>query len=181
MYLAIDIETTGLDPEQDQVLEIGAVLDYDMGILDCPSFEMPVKHDRVSGSPYAMVMNSELLARISKGEGMTLAHIGEEFDKWLRGWLPQHPSPVTLLGKNVGTFDWQFLKRLPGFPVDLISHRFLDVGSLYSTRTGMKSQSSLAADLAEQIGIPGEPHEALYDARVSLALARKKWSENELR
>jgi hypothetical protein len=43
----------------------------------------------------------------------------------------------------------------------------------------MQSQSELEADLAEELMIPGKPHEALYDAFVSLALARAAWEKTD--
>jgi len=179
MYLAIDIETTGLDPEKHQVLEIGAVM-YQPGkaIMECPTFRALIEHDEYRGSAVALAMNHRLLQEIADVGGGTPGSASNKFRLWLFRHLPKD-AKVHLLGKNVGSFDLQFLKRLPYWPVHQIHYRCLDVGSLWATPEGMKSQAELEAILAEDYNIPGEPHEALYDARVSLALAIFKWEHEE--
>lgn len=175
MYASIDIETTGLDPETCQVLEIAVVLDdRSKRVVDCPAYCTPVRHRQITGSPYALCMNSELLGKIAASEGEWIHVVGSSLRKWLNG-RGADKRIITPLGKNIGSFDWQFLKRIPEFPTELFGYRMLDIGSLYATADGMRGQDDLCDRLAEEFGIPGKPHEALYDARVSLALARAKW------
>ena len=51
-YVSIDIETTGLDPETCQILEIGAVFDnWTLPIRDLPTFHCYVVHKQIVGSP----------------------------------------------------------------------------------------------------------------------------------
>ena len=178
MYLSIDIETTGLKPECHQVLEVAAVLDWDRPLMECPTFHSVINPgDMMSGSPYALAMNADLLRQISRGDCEKPLSFTDRFTNWLQSNGVSMDNKVTLLGKNVGTFDWQFLRRMPSFPTAYVNYRFLDVGSLYATREGISGQDALADALAEELDIPGQPHEALYDARVSLALARAKWGE----
>lgn len=64
-YVSIDIETTGLDPATCQTLEIGAVLDdWKTPINQLPRFRRVLAYEHVTGSPYAMAMNTGLLKMI---------------------------------------------------------------------------------------------------------------------
>ena len=61
-YVSIDIETTGLDSEHCQTLEVGAVLDdWKLPIDQLPRFRRVLTYDTVSGNPYAMALNANLL------------------------------------------------------------------------------------------------------------------------
>jgi hypothetical protein len=119
-------------------------------------------------------MNHKLLKKIADGEGTSPEGAVCDFRLWLFELLPSGDR-VNLLGKNVGSFDLQFLKRLPRWPTHRIHYRCLDVGSMWATSDGMESQSELEATFSKDFGITGSLHEALYDARVSLALAKFKW------
>lgn len=187
MYIAIDIETTGLDPENDQVLEFAAVLQSRGNVLDCPYFQKKIWWTRLNGSPFALNLNSRLL------EGMIAVTppFGPESDwclpndlgKLFRKWLSdQEPWSGTLfpVGKNYASFDRQFLYRMKGWPKEMFGHRTLDVGSLYADTLGIRSQKELVETYGP-FNIPGDAHEALYDARVSLELALLKLLSNEKR
>lgn len=178
-YVAIDIETTGLDPETCQVLEIGAVIhDPDKPLRECPTFRVCVKHEVITGTPRALQMNARLIEEIANGGGEWESNACGRFQKWLGSHLPVGDlteNYLHALGKNVGTFDLVFLNKISTWPKWLFHYRSLDVGSMYAGPGGMQSQSDLEARLAKELMIPGNPHEALYDAFVSLALARASW------
>lgn len=70
-----DIETTGLNPDKDQILEIGCVID-DLESLgtdaEIPAPKLPHFHcyvmpsdDVISGNPIALSMNAEIIAKIA--------------------------------------------------------------------------------------------------------------------
>lgn len=66
-YVSIDIETTGLDPENCQVLSIGAVIEdtnNQVPIEDLPSFHVAILRQRIEGEPYALNMNRDLIQDI---------------------------------------------------------------------------------------------------------------------
>ena len=68
-YVSIDIETTGLNPENCQVLEIGAVIDDGTTpIEDCPTFHCYVDHGLILGEPFAVSMHPTILRRIATHE-----------------------------------------------------------------------------------------------------------------
>lgn len=169
-YVAIDIETTGLDPEHHQILEFAAVAwtsDAPVQDLPCMAYVVEPVGDIV-GSPYALSMNKRLLDLISKGHCQPLSRILYEFRVFLEfsGVTPN--NKVHLVGANVGSFDLQFLKLDSNWPKDLIHYRNFEVGSAYATKKGIPSLSRfLVPD-----GLTGSTHEALYDARLALHYAR---------
>ena len=176
-YIAIDIETTGTDEERHQVLEIAAVYNQQgVDVMSCPHFQALVDPGEIVGTPYALNMNARIVSRLAKGEGTRPDVVMYRLMCWVeairRNFAVRH---FHLIGKNIGKFDYQFLKRIPNWREDYFSHRHLEVGSLFSTPGGMDSQSDLYAALAEDAKIEGSPHRALYDARVSLELARRFW------
>lgn len=129
LYVSIDVETTGLDPETCQVIEFAAVLADTTGhVYD--TFHRYVLHEHYHGEPYALSMHAGIF-RILADKGASLQawghNIGVEFALWLR----QHvEGRVFAAGKNFGAFDLQFLKKMPGF-AGLFHHRTLDPTMLY--------------------------------------------------
>jgi oligoribonuclease (3'-5' exoribonuclease) len=178
-YLAIDLETSGLDKKNHQILEIGAVFnDPSLPLLECPTFQSLVSHENISGTPFALEMNQDLIARIADGEGDPLEEVLESLATWVRGLTIEYKvERVHPLGKNVAGFDMPFLNEADQWDILASSfhYRCLDVGSLFATPNGISSQSALLEQVALDEEIPGEPHTALFDARVSLGLARQFW------
>lgn len=62
--ISIDIETTGLNYEDCQILEIGAIMfDTNLGIdqlSSSPKYKCVVNHNKISGESYAINMNSRI-------------------------------------------------------------------------------------------------------------------------
>lgn len=66
-YISIDIETTGLDPENCQILSIGAVIEDTLKQFPfeyLPKFHAVIKRENVSGSIFALNMNRDLIQAI---------------------------------------------------------------------------------------------------------------------
>jgi hypothetical protein len=123
-------------------------------------------------------MNARLLKEIADGGGEWEDDMGERFHNWLKAHLPigdRTENYIHALGKNVGTFDLVFLNKIGWWPTRLFHYRSLDVGSMYALPDGISAQGELGCEIVDDLSIPGEPHEALYDAFVSLALARDFW------
>jgi hypothetical protein len=137
IYVSIDIETTGLDPETCQILQVGAVIE-DTRILkqveDLPRFQCIIEHQSISGSPFALNMNRELLQKIGeleRADREDRAEIRKKYNiiplnlvaRSIRMWLEangingEQSSPVSInvAGKNFASFDKQFLQRLPSW------------------------------------------------------------------
>jgi oligoribonuclease len=147
-YLSLDIETTGLDPQTCDIIEIGAVVDD----LNLPEEESrPIFHVYVlpnekvyHGDPFALSMHPVIFQRIAKREQpfvylhpTEVAHAFEQFiDEHFRG--ADGNIRVTVAGKNVGSFDLPFLRRLPYWQEVIgskIRHRYFDPGSMYYSPT----------------------------------------------
>lgn len=63
-YISIDVETTGLDPENCQILSIGAVIEDTLNQLpfeDLPKFHAVIKRESVYGSIFALNLNKDLI------------------------------------------------------------------------------------------------------------------------
>lgn len=64
-YVSVDIETTGLDRENDQILSIGAVIEDTNNILpleDLPQIHIVIMRERIGGSLFAINMHKNLIA-----------------------------------------------------------------------------------------------------------------------
>ena len=66
-YISLDLEATGLDPVNDKILSIGAIIEdtnkklpYD----ELPKFHAIIRHHRISGSPFAINMNKDIIDKM---------------------------------------------------------------------------------------------------------------------
>lgn len=132
-FIVIDIETTGINTTEDDVLSISAVIEDTKElkpIEELPTFNYAILHDRITGSPFALNMNKELIAKISNRLTEIASNkpytecdinftypaiIADAFHSWLFknnvGYETQ-----TYAGKNIASFDIPFLKnRIPGW------------------------------------------------------------------
>lgn len=68
IYISCDIETSGLDPENCDILSIGAIIE-DTGkklpLEEIPKFHCGIIHHQIKGSPFALNMNMDLINNIS--------------------------------------------------------------------------------------------------------------------
>lgn len=154
-YLAIDIETTGLDITKAQVLEVGLV--YDDGISsikDLKKARFIFKPENDYYEFYAMSMHSELLKEIAKGDTVVL--------KDALYWFVEEElqlSKVTFAGKNISGFDLPILKN-NNFKLPKYSHRMIDVGSMYFHKFGYVPSLQ---EINTLIGYKEVSHTALED------------------
>jgi len=66
-YVSIDIETTGLDPENNQILSVAAIIEDTNNPLpfdEVPKFHVAIKRENISGSMFAINMNRDLVESI---------------------------------------------------------------------------------------------------------------------
>lgn len=178
-YISIDIETTGLDPELDQVLSIAAVLDTtelrDLTVTELPFFHRMIRHDRYHGNPIALAMNAELLRKIGEaGEGHLTLRTDEVFDTFCL-FLREHEwtgMRIVAAGKNFASFDRQFLNRLDWRFKRLFHHRSLDPGSMFVNSGDEVPPSTEECGNRANLAKNDKPHDALEDARFVVRLVR---------
>lgn len=141
-YVSIDLETTGLDPDKCQILEIGAVIeDWTKPPEQLARFHCYVVHDQIKGEPYALSMHAEILRRIAEQgkhpEFLFLKpfQVGRQFAIWLTGH-GLNPECVLAGGKNFAGFDRNFLYKLSDYDTPFkgevrFHHRSIDPCMLY--------------------------------------------------
>jgi oligoribonuclease len=176
-YLSIDIETTGLNPETCQILEVGAVYDdWARPVSQLPTFSRYITHRNIVGEPYALSMHGAILRQIAQPNRETCCS-PEDFTDVFIGWLLDacgwdRSKSLTPAGKNFASFDRPFLERLPGFKKRVrLHHRTLDPTTLFWKADDEKLPDS--KQCMERAGIPGEvAHTALEDAVAVVKLIR---------
>lgn len=145
IYVSIDIETCGLDWNEDSVLEFGAVLEDTKSKIPLdllPKFSRILEQEKYIGSPYALSLHKEIFDELAKKKSERTEKIipnnqlGKEFRNWLIDWGFEHkitePLMINVAGKNFGTFDMRFLERIPGFKENVwFNHRIIDPGVLF--------------------------------------------------
>jgi len=185
-YVSIDIETTGLDPNTCQILEIGAVIDdWETPVDELPTFHCYVDNGQITGSPYALSMHPTILRRIAiKEEGYQYL-VPDDVPVTFLGWLMDkkvNPGlcPITCAGKNFAGFDRQFLERLTYWK-DCVptNYRSIAPGSMYwNPREDMNGPPATETCM-ERAGIQGPvTHAAVEDAIVVVKLIRAHFKDS---
>lgn len=162
--LSVDIETTGLDPDHCQILEIGAVL-FDTDTYEVlGTFERLVRPSGMcTGEPYAIAMNGKLFYRLANGEGVHLWEATTQLQKWLHEHQVYHK--ITICGKNFASFDSKFLDKCSHWRSIPKSHRVLDISSMYYNPDIHDERLPSTEECKTIAGLPGEvAHTALADA-----------------
>jgi hypothetical protein len=194
-YVSIDIETTGLDPETCEILEVAAIIDTDpmIPIDSLPTFRFRFVKDTYQGEPFAFSMHKELLKDLAMNPVTGPAddwgniygrpfNFSTDFSRWLNKWRVD-PLSFVVAGKNFANFDAAFLKKLAGIPERVRwHHRVLDPGNMFVLPSDRTVPST--DECCERAGInphdfQGSAHTAIYDAKLVVALIRKGFENNE--
>jgi oligoribonuclease len=181
-FVSIDIETTGLDPNTSQILEIGAVVEdteNQLPLEELPVFHAYLIHKQIWGDAFALSMNYTILRKIANWASDTSGTKYADPDQvggWMHAWLEKNgidPYRVTAAGKNFGSFDLQFIKMLPSFSNFVkFNHRSIDPAILYWRKGDEKLPDSKTC--YERAGIDKEvAHTAVADALGVVELIRK--------
>lgn len=194
-YLALDIETTGLDPHNNQIIEFGCILDdLESPIERLPRLEFLVVSSQYTCDPYCCILHTRLWSLLNEAkhlveelwdlglssleqtfkDGVTrLVTLPEYIPELLGNWTDT--KKLTIAGKNAANFDIPFLQRANHTAWNKLgfSHRVLDPGSMYSNP--VDGIPSLPAIL-QTIGItPTQEHRTIGDCLDVIKVVRTKW------
>ncbi len=191
-FASIDIETTGLDSETCDIVEFGAVLDdtsNEQLVSELPRFHAYMVKERYRGEPYALSMHPAIFKRIATREPGFMYVKPDALAMHFMNFLIQNgygkrdsegtiAMPVSLIaaGKNFGSFDLQFLKKLDNWTSFVkVAHRCVDPCMLFA-----RSDDQRLPDMKtclERAGLPGQvDHTAVSDAEQVVRLLRKAWN-----
>lgn len=191
-YVAIDLETTGLDPRDHQVLQAALVVEDtaapDVPVEALPTFECLVSHDYYVGEATALALNREVLAALDPrgwrfDGGVTTTHLRGRRVEVLDGgawearavrWLAERgfsgTQRATAAGQNAASFDLRFLRGPLALAFDF---RVLDLASLFYDPARPRLPS--LAEVKQRVGIATPVlHDALEDARDVLRVLRAR-------
>lgn len=190
-YIVIDIETTGTDPNKNQILELGAIFEdtnTKLPIEEIPKFKCIIEHQNYIGSAYAINMNQRIFKIISDYKSIknhieqanfrTLHNILTphfavmKFAEWVQSVYFQNndnnlkfTDNINIAGKNYGVFDKLFLDNLEYWKQTInCERRFIDPAILF---TDWKNDSRLPSldQCLERANIKRQvTHNALEDA-----------------
>lgn len=132
-YISLDIETTGLDKKKCQVLEVAAVYDDLVSpISELPTQSWWVDWPLLKGEPTAFAMHaaSGLLQEYAVARRLDSEHVMPGLFEFVNK-CGLDPTRLQLAGKNVLSFDWPFLERLPYGNIIKPRHRAYDPGQMF--------------------------------------------------
>lgn len=203
-YISLDLETTGLDEEVNQIVEVGAVFDTRGGpaTVECrslPKFRAVLILKELVTNPYCANLHASLWAemlkatvgihtdRFSPNNIFTYYVLPQDFEEVFYGWLykvmnldPFITQGVTInvAGKNPAGFDIPFLLKLPGWRNDLIKfhRRVIDPAILCFDPEKDEVLPDLQTCL-NRCGIDSTvKHTAVEDAMDIIKVLRNKWN-----
>lgn len=197
-YIALDIETSDLVPHPNNVLTLSLVADIDQAfpIDELPSLNLLFLHKLNSTSDFALTMNRDIFMARALATGVNPGYASAMFDidaaqcilseyklvgSWdeaysmIKDFISEHGTK-TLAGKNVASFDLQFL------PVEVkrrFGHRCLDPGSMYVRYDDAKIPDQ--SECLKRAGMPSlVTHDAYEDNIQTIQLIRNYFTQQEV-
>jgi len=190
-YFSIDLEMTGLDPNNHQILEFAAIYEDTKTKLsreEIPKFERIINHKELVGSPVALNLNARLVKILAGLEDVWgndkrdymedyniigLGQLAGDFYQFIYENLAKDAAfksnkdgsiTINVAGKNFGTFDLQFINQIKGFKNKVrISQRILDPAMFYFEHHDERLPNLL--DCKKRAGLKGKvTHKAIEDA-----------------
>lgn len=200
-YISIDLETTGLDPSINQIIEFGAVLEdtkRQIPLDDLPTFHAYITHPRgmLTGNVYALDLNADIINKIknkkelkNKYNFIKVEHLAHDFLFWLfsNGFelkvknenTPdeyRYSETFNVAGKNFSSFDKLFLEKVPEFSKLIrIRRRILDPAILCVDWENDESLPSLS-ECNKRTGFMNDvTHKAVDDAKDVIRILRHQY------
>lgn len=193
-YVSIDIETSGIDPNKDEILSVGLAIEDTNNILpleEIPQIEFIITRDRIEGGNiFALNMNKRLIEKINNYNlSKNKSKFQTEHDcvfvpldvlaVAVRDFLEDNGldcrEKINVAGKNFAGFDNLFLQQVPGWNKFIKTHqRVIDPATSFvdwqldtnlPNLSGCKERAGL--DVLEVT------HESLKDALDIIKVLRK--------
>lgn len=166
----VDVETTGLDPERHELLEVGAIRVDGVHLEPSTRLNLKIRPTPI-GIAYADARALEV-----NGYSAELWADAISLEEAMRQLAPVLEGAM-VAGHNVW-FDWRWLVcsfKACRLPVPETHHLLLDTASLAWLLVAIGKTRSLSLDAAcEALGISRpSPHRALADAAACLEVARR--------
>ena len=199
IYCSIDIETSGVDLQNDQILEVGAVIEdteKQLSFDEIPKFNAIINHKRLTGSVFGLNMNVriieilkniprnsetfEKLDYIRKHNIVDLETLGLSFYTFLSSngikETEHRDVKIIVAGKNFGSFDKNFLEKIPSFTKYIkFGHRSIDPANFYIDFSSDTEIPSLDECMKRAEIRDTATHVALQDAWDVVRVLRKKY------
>lgn len=165
-YVVLDIETTGLDPIKDSILEIGAIA-IDDAFKNVGAYSAIIRpsmegYDRLLENAFVFEMHKKNGLLDAIGHGLSLSRVDQNLFDWLTQAFGFQAKEVIISGFSIA-FDHGFIKQQMPLTGSLLSHRMLDVSVPLSLFQG----------LGYPIEKPEMPHRGLPDALLELEVFQK--------
>jgi len=165
--LLIDVETTGIDPSKDSIIQLAALILDRRNLSELDSFSIFIRPDtQISVQAFSIHGISEK----DLADAKDLCAALDEFQAFA-------PSDALLSGHNV-SFDMNFLKTGYAkcglhFPFDYHTIDIWSIAFFVISAVGISLESYSLSDLANFFGVKRSvKHDALEDVRVSAIIAR---------
>lgn len=173
----LDLETTGVDEKEDEIIEVGLVM-LDATQPDFPEIGSFTHIIMPSDAAFMRMARKPVVRDMHKKNGLyqeveallpanymaySSLRVDEEISAWIKEFVGNDSTQIPYGGSGVAHFDRRFIKKyLPRFD-KMITHWALDVGVL--RRSFVKAGVTPADVVLESQG-QEKDHRALQDARV---------------
>lgn len=171
-YLVLDIETEGLDPKTDRVLEVGAISIFEDLTVSATFSEIAESRPfgELSDFIRGMHTKSGLLADIHEQALVGTVLSERELDLKLAAWLSQQgyqKGQIVLTGNSVH-FDQTFIKARMPETSRWLHYRIKDIGQLARELREQAAQEGIDVQRLGLWPAPEMPHRGLADAIIEL-------------